>query len=412
MKKNASIFIKRAAAAVVLFSALTAFCSCSSSVVGLFGEPYDAFWESAFAPSETDAETETFDDTETSSETEVPAPPDLPQGDAEPLGIRSFMDGQEAEIYDVIYANVKNGVYTFDIPFNAERDDRYMLMKCIYSFNYDHPEFFVLDGSAEYDWRRGDGRVTVTLGQVELPDGLVAEEILKETKEKIDEVSSAASSLPTDFDKILYVHDYIVNNTVYDASADDYVYTNTPYGCLVKGRCVCGGYASAFSCVMHALGINCLYVFGSADNGVKYDMHGWNLVESEGEWYVMDVTWDDTGTADRSGSEASYDYFCITTEEAMKNHYFVNRFVTLPICTATELNYHRHLGLYLEEYSFDGVKEIFDRGFTTVKFSDDDELEKAVADLFVIGKFYMIESVRDDVTGYYAKNGILTLATG
>lgn len=93
----------------------------------------------------------------------------------------------------------------------------------------------------------------------------------------------------TDFDKELAVHDYIVSNCHYGypENKDD---AYTAYGALVLDRSVCDGYAEAFFVIMSCLGVDCDIVVGSTDEG----LHAWNQVALGGEWYNIDLTWDDS----------------------------------------------------------------------------------------------------------------------
>lgn len=59
----------------------------------------------------------------------------------------------------------------------------------------------------------------------------------------------------------------------------------TTYGCLVKHKAVCAGYAETFNAIMFQLDIPCKEV--SAHN------HAWNKVKVGKKWYYVDVTWND-----------------------------------------------------------------------------------------------------------------------
>ena len=101
----------------------------------------------------------------------------------------------------------------------------------------------------------------------------------------------------TDYDKELAVNDYLVFHAEYDPAElttgpigvpdPDH---DSPYGLLVKGVGICLGYATTFQLMMDALDIRCLTVHGFA---YGTDEHAWNLVELEGDWYAVDVTWND-----------------------------------------------------------------------------------------------------------------------
>lgn len=108
--------------------------------------------------------------------------------------------------------------------------------------------------------------------------------------------------------KVLVVHDYLAANCRYDES---YLYS-TGYDLLVNGTAVCRGYAEAYMDIMNRLGIPCRIV--SSD-----DMdHCWNLVNIEGSWYHVDVTWDDS-IPDSYGM-VLHDYLLVTDREMQEDH--------------------------------------------------------------------------------------------
>ncbi|WP_305803646.1 transglutaminase domain-containing protein, partial [Coprococcus sp. ART55/1] len=64
----------------------------------------------------------------------------------------------------------------------------------------------------------------------------------------------------------------------------------TAYGALVLHQSVCDGYAEAFFIIMSCLGVKCDIVVGRTEEG----LHAWNQIELGGEWYNVDLTWDDS----------------------------------------------------------------------------------------------------------------------
>lgn len=97
-----------------------------------------------------------------------------------------------------------------------------------------------------------------------------------------------------DYDKALALHDYLVRSCRYDEEAP--AAAHTAYGALVQGAAVCDGYARAYAALLERAGVACLVVGSTAMD------HVWNLVQLDGAWYHVDVTWDDP-VPDR-GSEA------------------------------------------------------------------------------------------------------------
>ena len=117
----------------------------------------------------------------------------------------------------------------------------------------------------------------------------------------------------SDFDKIKFVNDYIVQNTVYSTDT-----TNSPhsaYTVLAEGKAVCQGYALLAQKMLTKLGIESLYVVGEA-GGVG---HAWNLVKLNGAWYHMDTTWNDP-TPDRGPNNVRYAYFLMSDHQLANDH--------------------------------------------------------------------------------------------
>ena len=112
----------------------------------------------------------------------------------------------------------------------------------------------------------------------------------------------------SDIDAVLAVHDYLIWNTTYDettAASGSGGPSHYAEGALLNGLAVCSGYASTFQLFMMLAEVPCEYVWN--------DVHAWNLVQIEGEWYHIDVTWDDPV---KSHPELLlYTHFLMTDEE-------------------------------------------------------------------------------------------------
>ena len=116
------------------------------------------------------------------------------------------------------------------------------------------------------------------------------------------------------FEKVLFVHDYLVENFEYDYSYSIY----DSYSMLKNGKGVCQAYT-----------LLCIELLGRLDIGVgavpSTSMnHVWNCVELNGKWYHMDITWSDSsapGNHDRF-DEISYDNFlCSDSGITASGHY-------------------------------------------------------------------------------------------
>lgn len=113
-------------------------------------------------------------------------------------------------------------------------------------------------------------------------------------------VKSIPSSL-SDYEKVKYVNDWIVQNTQYGENSSSS--PHSAYAVAMEGVGVCQGYALLAMKLLNELDISVMYIVGDVESGP----HAWNLVQLDGQWYHMDVTWNDP-VPDR-GSKVRYDYF-------------------------------------------------------------------------------------------------------
>ena len=92
-----------------------------------------------------------------------------------------------------------------------------------------------------------------------------------------------------DLDKVLYLHDSIVELVTYNKNMGNQKYTLG--GALGDENAVCMGYADALNLLLKESGFETDYVKCEEIN------HGWSYVKLDGQWYHIDPTWDDTKSA-------------------------------------------------------------------------------------------------------------------
>jgi len=120
-------------------------------------------------------------------------------------------------------------------------------------------------------------------------------------------------------EKVAVVHDYIVRTYDYEMETKGSPFT--VYTFMQERKGVCMAYALLFEKMMDELGIPCYYVVGHADG--EGDLgHAWNMVELDGEWYHIDVTWNDLGKRTEK-HEIRYRYF-LRSDEFMKQDHVWN----------------------------------------------------------------------------------------
>lgn len=131
------------------------------------------------------------------------------------------------------------------------------------------------------------------------------------TTEKVsDEIVSQAQG--TDYQKIQYIHDWLIDNLEYDTTYNAHNNRNI-YGALINREVVCEGYAKAFKYLLDKMQIPCILVSGKAVNSEgKTESHMWNYIRINNIWYFVDVTWDDPilTNSDKLPQKFRYRYFC------------------------------------------------------------------------------------------------------
>lgn len=115
-----------------------------------------------------------------------------------------------------------------------------------------------------------------------------------------------------DFEKVKAVHDWIVLSTAYSSMTENSQYS--PYTLLTENKAVCQAYALVLYRMLEKLGFDVRYVAGDA----KEQLHAWVLVNLEGAWYHIDVTWDDP--VPDHPHEVRYNYFLLSDEQMAKDH--------------------------------------------------------------------------------------------
>lgn len=148
-------------------------------------------------------------------------------------------------------------------------------------------------------WKSGD---TSSLSETD-------KEILNKAKAVIQEKTNDNMS---DYEKELAIHDFITSWSSFDYSVfarseNIKEGSDTPYGVLINREAMCHGYSSTFKLFMDMLDIESIIVYGIPNsNGVE---HSWNLVKLDGEWYGVDVAWDDP-----IGGSPTHTYFNVTSK--------------------------------------------------------------------------------------------------
>ncbi|MDE5764561.1 MAG: hypothetical protein K2N49_02795 [Ruminococcus sp.] len=265
----------------------------------------------------------------------------------------------------------------------------------------EYPEFFWIDG---YTVKSGQRKSSI---EFELLNGVEAEnlgDMRKKFSESADRVLNEISPELDDYEKIVSVHDYLINNTVYDhdgVESDGNGLWGTAYGCLVDGKAVCQGYSEAFKYIMDRLGIECGIVTGTAGTSDPYGdsgnseplPHAWNYVRLDGMYYWIDVTWDDPDDK-VSGMPVMHTYCLIDDERIKRTRIFDSGQGFIPSCYSMDDNYYVRNGAYIKFCNDEAVSSAIlsspYSGEAELMFSDSDVYNKSLKMLFQDGGLWNI----------------------
>ncbi len=232
-----------------------------------------------------------------------------------------FIPYSYQDLLNIFYSIFNNGyeVFTFYCPDEYKEclDDTKKIVKdkttLTYINNFVHPynNFQDIDVIGS---KTGEVNIKITK--------LYDNKEIEETNKKIDEI---VSKIITDEmsleDKILAIHDYIVNNTKYDqdrAQGKSNYKSNLAYGALIEGYAVCGGYADAMALFLNKLDV--------PNYKVASLTHVWNAVKINDTWLHIDLTWDDPVDLKHGTDTIIHKFFLIDTDKLesykIENHEF------------------------------------------------------------------------------------------
>ena len=254
--------------------------------------------------------------------------------------------GNSKIIYDKLLENknkLKQGNYKIEFKNTfkdtlSQEDGKDQLGKdyqtAIEAFIHDNPELFYIDVNKMYlnietttKFLRTTNNVYISAanGGTYLSNEFPTTDQIVVAINQIETVkNNILNSLSgTDYEKIMKIHDYLIDNIEYDSSYQA-VGSYNIYGALIGGKCVCEGYSKSLKYLANEAGIKCEIMQGTATNSTgQTESHAWNCAKIDGIWYEIDPTWDDPiiiGDGYKTSNIFKYKYFLKGTNTFEKDH--------------------------------------------------------------------------------------------
>ena len=136
----------------------------------------------------------------------------------------------------------------------------------------------------------------------------------KQTLEKAENLMPRFTGSSLEKEKA--IHDYICEHTSYlKQKASGIQEKDTAIGVLLNGQADCDGFSDAFYLLGTMAGLEVRHLNGYATNSEGTGSHMWNLLHLNGQWVMLDVTWDN-----KSDNRISYLYYNIGAERMKLDH--------------------------------------------------------------------------------------------
>lgn len=248
----------------------------------------------------------------------------------------SRLEDDEKIVYELIADDIKQLPKKIRIP---EIDDE-GLSDVFDALHYDNPDYLFLGESCTIQTSFG---ISYFIPQYIMDENEYAS-AMRELSEIKDNVLRRTASFTNDYDKELYVHDYIIDKCNYVEKVGG-IYSSS-YGCLVRGSASCEGYAKAMKYLLDAMDIENYLVYGTTKTNDNTDEgHAWNIIKVNSGYYHVDTTWDDPCDSE---AENKYAYFNITDKEIAETHTVDSRFEDT--CTEDNENYYVKNNIIFDTY--------------------------------------------------------------
>lgn len=317
-------------------------------------------------------------------------------------GHQEYYFKQLTEEEQRVYRELLKGIRAREKEFYLTISDDDSIDRSYHAVLKDHPEiFWVHNREKIYKTTYSDSDYCVFTPGYTYTDSEI-DEIQTAMEQSFQEVRALIPEDAGDYEKVRIVYTYVIDHTRYQTGEDD----QSIAGVFWKKSAVCAGYAGAVQYLLERLDIPCIYVDGSTKGSTEG--HAWDIVKIGQEYYYVDATNGDqpdflNGNAAQLEEHKTiiYDYLCPFPEEYEKT-YTPSEELTVPACTAKDLDFYVLNQGYFEDYSwqdiYDYCKMRLDNGAAVVrfKFGSQEAFSEACQEL-------LDDGVVQNVAQYYMK---------
>lgn len=317
-------------------------------------------------------------------------------------GHQEYYFKQLTEEEQRVYRELLKGIRAREKEFYLTISDDDSIDRSYHAVLKDHPEiFWVHNREKIYKTTYSDSDYCVFTPGYTYTDSEI-DEIQTAMEQSFQEVRALIPEDAGDYEKVRIVYTYVIDHTKYQTGEDD----QSIAGVFWKKSAVCAGYAGAVQYLLERLDIPCIYVDGSTKGSTEG--HAWDIVKIGQEYYYVDATNGDqpdflNGNAAQLEEHKTiiYDYLCPFPEEYEKT-YTPSEELTVPACTAKDLDFYVLNQGYFEDYSwqdiYDYCKMRLDNGAAVVrfKFGGQEAFSEACQEL-------LDDGVVQNVAQYYMK---------
>lgn len=317
-------------------------------------------------------------------------------------GHQEYYFKQLTEEEQRVYRELLKGIRAREKEFYLTISDDDSIDRSYHAVLKDHPEiFWVHNREKIYKTTYSDSDYCVFTPGYTYTDSEI-DEIQTAMEQSFQEVRALIPEDAGDYEKVRIVYTYVIDHTQYQTGEDD----QSIAGVFWKKSAVCAGYAGAVQYLLERLDIPCIYVDGSTKGSTEG--HAWDIVKIGQKYYYVDATNGDqpdflNGDAAQLEEHKTiiYDYLCPFPEEYEKT-YTPSEELTVPACTAKDLDFYVLNQGYFEDYSwqdiYDYCKMRLDNGAAVVrfKFGSQEAFSEACQEL-------LDDGVVQNVAQYYMK---------